>query len=149
MKYTEMEYLGTAANCFKEIKKDLFPKKLNFSTKKSRLFWSKTVWPEKKLPNVYESCPNIISLEKWKILTPLQKLPENMGYLGKLIVAKGFKKLPKVQKIVQSGHTGWKSKFLTRARPLWRMFCIKIRDAAEFEFFQPMHSNKGCQSKSS
>ena len=25
--------------------------------------------------------------------------------LGKLIVAKGFKKLPKVQKIAQSGHT--------------------------------------------
>ena len=29
-----------------------------------------------------------------------------MGDLGKLIVAKGFKKLPKVQKIAQSGHTG-------------------------------------------
>ena len=29
-----------------------------------------------------------------------------MGDLGKLIVAKGFKKLPKVPKIVESGHTG-------------------------------------------
>ena len=29
-----------------------------------------------------------------------------LGDLGKLIVAKGFKKLPKVQKIAQSGHTG-------------------------------------------
>ena len=28
------------------------------------------------------------------------------GDLGKLIVAKGFKKLPKVQKIATSGHTG-------------------------------------------
>ena len=28
------------------------------------------------------------------------------GDLGKLIVAKGFKKLPKVQKIARSGHTG-------------------------------------------
>ena len=28
-----------------------------------------------------------------------------MGDLGKLIVAKGFKKLPKVKKIAQSGHT--------------------------------------------
>ena len=28
-----------------------------------------------------------------------------LGYLGKLIVAKGFKKLPKVQKITRSGHT--------------------------------------------
>ena len=30
-----------------------------------------------------------------------------MGDLGKLIVAKGFKNLPKVQKIAQSGHTGY------------------------------------------
>ena len=39
------------------------------------------------------------------ILTPLHKLPENVEDLGKLIVAKGFEKLPKVQKIAQSGHT--------------------------------------------
>ena len=39
----------------------------------------------------------MISLEKRKILTPLQKLPNNVGDLGKLIVAKGFEKLPKVQ----------------------------------------------------
>ena len=39
----------------------------------------------------------MIALEKWKILTPLQKLPKNVGDLGKLIVAKGFKKLHKVQ----------------------------------------------------
>ena len=31
------------------------------------------------------------------ILTPLQKLPKFVGYLSKLIVAPGFKKLPKVQ----------------------------------------------------
>ena len=48
----------------------------------------------------------MISLEKWKILSPLQKLPNNVGNLGKLIVATGFKKLPKVQLIAQSGHTG-------------------------------------------
>ena len=29
-----------------------------------------------------------------------------MGDLAKLIVAKGFKKLPKVRKIAKSGHTG-------------------------------------------
>ena len=29
-----------------------------------------------------------------------------LGDLGELIVAKGFKKLPKVQKIARSGHTG-------------------------------------------
>ena len=31
-----------------------------------------------------------------------------MGDLGKIIVAKGFKNLPKVKEIVQSGHTGVK-----------------------------------------
>ena len=35
--------------------------------------------------------------EKWKILTPLQNLPENEGDLGKIIDATGFEKLPKVQ----------------------------------------------------
>ena len=40
------------------------------------------------------------------ILTPLQKLPNNEGDLGKIIVATGFEWLPKVQKIAQSGHTG-------------------------------------------
>ena len=58
-----------------------------------------------KSPNVYKSCPKNISLEKWYILTPLQKLPKNVEDLGKLIGAKGFKKLPKVQKIALSGHT--------------------------------------------
>ena len=28
----------------------------------------------KKSPNVYKSCPKVISLEKLKILTPLQKI---------------------------------------------------------------------------
>ena len=37
---------------------------------------------------------------------PLLKLPKNVRDLGKLIVAKGLKKLPKLQKIAQSGHTG-------------------------------------------
>ena len=39
----------------------------------------------------------MILLDKWKILTPLQKLPNNVGDLGKIIVATGFEKLPKVQ----------------------------------------------------
>ena len=39
----------------------------------------------------------MISLEKWYILTPLQKLPKNLRDLGKLIVAKGFKNLHEVQ----------------------------------------------------
>ena len=44
----------------------------------------------------------MISIEKWKILTSLQKLPNNVG---KIIVATGFKKLPKVQYIAQFDHT--------------------------------------------
>ena len=32
----------------------------------------------------------MISLEKLEILTPLQKMPNNVGDWGKLIVAKGF-----------------------------------------------------------
>ena len=47
----------------------------------------------------------MISLEKWKISTTLQKLPKHVGRLGKTIVATGFEKLPKVQYIAQSGHT--------------------------------------------
>ena len=39
----------------------------------------------------------MISLENVEILTPFQKLPMNVVDLGKLIVAKGFEKLPKVQ----------------------------------------------------
>ena len=39
----------------------------------------------------------MFSLEKLKILTPVQKLPKTMWGLGKLIVAKGFEKLRKVQ----------------------------------------------------
>ena len=37
------------------------------------------------------------SLEKWKILTPLQKLPKNVGDLGKITAATGFEKLLKMQ----------------------------------------------------
>ena len=39
----------------------------------------------------------MIPQEKWLILTPLQKLPKNVGDLAKLIVAKSFKNLPEVQ----------------------------------------------------
>ena len=39
----------------------------------------------------------MISLAKWNFLTTLQKLPKNVGNLGKIIVATGFEKFPKVQ----------------------------------------------------
>ena len=62
--------------------------------------WSILVWgsvTSKKSPNVYKSCPKMISLEKLKILTPLQKLPKNVGDSEKLVVAKDFENLPIVQ----------------------------------------------------
>ena len=37
------------------------------------------------------------SLEKLKILTPLQEFPKNVGDLGKLIVATSLENFPKVQ----------------------------------------------------
>ena len=49
----------------------------------------------------------MISLEKWMIFAPLQKLPNNTCNLGKIIVATGFEWFPKVHNITQSGHTVW------------------------------------------
>ena len=43
---------------------------------------------------------------KIKDFDTFTKLPRNVGDLGKLIVAKGFDNLPKVQFIDQSGYTG-------------------------------------------
>ena len=59
----------------------------------------------------------MISQEKWMTLTHLQKLPKNVRDLDKLIVSKGFKKLPKVQKIARSGHTA--PYLSTVILPLW------------------------------
>ena len=41
----------------------------------------------------------MISVEKLKILTPFQKLPKNVGDLGKLIIVKGLKSCPKCNKL--------------------------------------------------
>ena len=38
----------------------------------------------------------MISLEKWKIFTPLEKMPKNVGDLGKIFATTGFEKLLKV-----------------------------------------------------
>ena len=47
-----------------------------------------------------------------------------MGKIGaKLIVAKGFKKLPKVRNIAQSGHTDSQSEYTNSA---WRTFMVEI-----------------------
>ena len=54
---------------------------------------------QKKIVKCLKNCIKMISLEKWKILTTLHKLPKNGEDLDKLIGAKSFKKLPKVQSI--------------------------------------------------
>ena len=46
----------------------------------------------------------MISIEKWIILTPLQKLPNNVGDLGKIIAAPALNGCQST-KIAQSGHT--------------------------------------------
>ena len=55
------------------------------------------MWPDENRQMSIKVAQKTISQEKWMILTHLQKLPNNVGDLGKIIVAKGFKKLPKVQ----------------------------------------------------
>ena len=52
---------------------------------------------QKKSPNVYKKLPKNDFTRKMIDFNTLQKLPKNVGDLGKFIVAKGFKKLPKVQ----------------------------------------------------
>ena len=69
----------------------------------------------------------MISLEIRMSLTPLQKLPSNVGDLGKIIVAIGLKWLPKVQKIAQSGHTGWRTSMDTDnllVSPILFVYCF-------------------------
>ena len=54
-----------------------------------------------------------------------------MGDLGKLIVAKGFKKLTKVQKIARSGHIEDKQKFFLRSTLCWKYLqIVTVRQSA-------------------
>ena len=57
------------------------------------------------------------------ILASLKKLPKTVEDLGKLIVAKGFKKLPKVQKIANSGHTEHERQASERASEMKCKLC--------------------------
>ena len=55
-----------------------------------------TVWPVKSRQMSIKVDQKWFN-KKLKILTPLQKLPKNVGNLGKIIVATGLEKLAKVQ----------------------------------------------------
>ena len=71
----------------------------------------------------------MIWLVKLKILTPLQKLPKNVRDLGKLIVANGFEKLPKV----------WSWNYLLKMNPSHRLFFKNGSNPASFCLFSSFH----------
>ena len=52
---------------------------------------------QNKIAKCLQKLPKMITIENDGFLTTLRKLPKNVGDLSKLIVDKGFKKLPKVQ----------------------------------------------------
>ena len=65
-----------------------------------------------------------------------------LGELGKLIIAKGFKKLPKVQKIARSGHTAcnqcllaWLSLSLLKGKQIFTFddYCLLCNEERERE----------------
>ena len=76
----------------------------------------------------------MVSLENIKIFTPLQKLPKNVGDFDKLIVAKGFKKLSKVQKIARSGHTDH-SFSIQHPKEMEILFLVKAIHTETFSLF--------------
>ena len=84
----------------------------------------------------------MISQEKWMILKPLQKLPNNVCNLVKIIVATGFEWLPKGQKIAQSGHTVWSTAtediFLSTS--LWRGMNLFIDRKLGKRCFNPVRN---------
>ena len=61
----------------------------------------------KKPPNVYKSCPKMISQVKWKVLTPLQKLPKMCWWFGSNNYCPGLWKFAQNIKNCPSGHTDW------------------------------------------
>ena len=64
------------------------------------------MWPDKNRQMSFKVAQNDFT-RKMNDFESLQKLTKNGEDWGKLIVAKAFKKLPKVQNIAQSGHTGY------------------------------------------
>ena len=65
-----------------------------------RLVWS-APWlqcDQKKLPKVFKSCPKMITLEKWWILTPLQKVLRMWEIWANYLLPKALKRCPKSNK---------------------------------------------------
>ena len=68
--------------------------------------WLRPVWPEENHQMSIKVVQKWFQLKNDIFWHLYKKMHKNVGDWGKFIVAKGFKKLPKVQKIAQSGHTG-------------------------------------------
>ena len=73
----------------------------------------RAAWPVKSRQMSIKSGPKLISQEKWKIWTPLTNCLKCV-HLGKIIVATGLGKLPKVQSNAQSGHTAYGQLFFRK-----------------------------------
>ena len=57
-------------------------------------------------------------------LDTFTKMPKNVEDFGKLIVPTGFEKLPKVQKIAQSGHTVYEWHLATSSSSSSSLLCV-------------------------
>ena len=75
------------------------------SNKQNYMWPLLSVWPEKIRQMSVKKLPKNNFTRKMIDFDTFKKLPKNVRDLGKFIVAKGFKNMPKVQKIAQSGHT--------------------------------------------
>ena len=100
---------------------------LLLSSSSSSLIWQghpSDQCDEKKSPNVYKSCPTMISLEKLKILTPLQKLPN---------ASKSGPKSNKLSNLVTLvGKPDCRRKTITTSKPRFCFLFFKTQDANSF-----------------
>ena len=62
------------------------------------ILWLPISVTSKKSPNVYKSCPKMISLEKWKISKPLQKLSTMWAIWAKSLLPQALKSWPNCNK---------------------------------------------------
>ena len=74
---------------------------------------------QKKIAKCLWKLPKNYFTRETKDFDTFTKMPKNMEDLGKLIAAKGFKKLPKVQKNAQYGHTAPEPPYVPYCTIVW------------------------------
>ena len=77
----------------------------------------------------------MISLEKLKVLAPLQKLPKSVADLGKIMLPKALKSCPESNKSSKSGHTAPNSSSF-----FLRMSTTRSTRSGTHSFYLPMHA---------